>query len=558
MSFKDVKQTIDEFILNDENNLLIIKGNWGVGKTYYWQNIIKEASEKKTIGKKRYAYVSLFGVDNLELLKETTLFSIVDSNNVHKSGTVSKIDKELGKVLSEITKTDFFKKYTGNVLNTIAFSALQDTLICFDDIERRSKSLTINHIFGLASLLKEQHNCKVVFILNDSKLEDSQAEFNIQREKLADYELEFAPLPEEVFDYIFDSSTTHYEFIKKCCLSLEIKNIRTLQKIKSFIKRISRHFKGKEKVATEVVIRSLILFVWAYYDKEDENVSLEVVKNHKLASVYVKERNKQEIKPEERKIDDLLNNYGRWFITEIDIPLISFVENGFLNTESFLKEFEDINKREIARKGNDDYRKAWDLYNQSFENNEEEFVEELVSGFNKNVEYIESHSLESSVSVLRDLGEDAKADSLIDKYIETHRSIFIPEYEQTIFYSSMKDAYLLQKIKKVIDSYEYNFEFNKTIEKIAFEKYSSYQEIKFLASHTTDDFIKYFKSVKSDNLYYYIKGCLQLGEFPDSQGYRQKIFSMTKEALETIASESKFNKVKISKWFEDYELDLTK
>lgn len=434
---------------------------------------------------------------------------------------------------------------------------MKDTLICFDDIERRGKSLTINHIFGLTSLLKEQHNCKIVFILNDSKLEDSQAEFNTQREKLPDYELEFAPLPEEVFDKVFDSSATHYEFIKKCCLSLEIKNIRTLQKIKSFIKRISRYFTGKEKVAIEVVLRSLILFVWAFYDKEDVNLSLEVIKNHKLASVYVKERNKQEIKPEERKIDDLLNNYGRWFITEIDMPLISFVENGFLNTESFLKEFEDINKREIARKGNDDYRKAWDLYNQSFENNEEKFVEELVSGFNKNVEYIELHSVESSVSVLRDLGEDSKADSLVDKYVETHRSKFVPEYEQTIFYRGIKDTYLLQEINKVIDSYEYNFEFNKTIEKMAFEKYPSYQEIKFLASHNTGDFIKYFKSVKSDFLYHYIKGCLQLGELTDSEGYRQKIFSMTKKALETIAAESEFNKVKISNWFEDYELDLT-
>lgn len=388
MSFKDVKKTIDEFILNDENNLLIVKGNWGVGKTYYWQNIIKEASEKKTIGKKKYAYVSLFGVDSLELLKETTLFSIVDSNNAHKTGTLSKIDKGLEKILSEVAKTDFFKKYTGNVLNTIAFSALKDTLICFDDIERRGKSLTINHIFGLASLLKEQHNCKVVFILNDSKLNESETEFNTQREKLADNELEFAPLPEEVFDYVFDSSNPNYDFIKKCCLALEIKNIRTLQKIKSFINGISRHFRGKEKGAVEIVIRSLILFVWASYDKEDEGISLELIKNHKLSSIYAKERNKQEVKPEEKKIDELLNKYGRWFINEIDIPLISLVENGFLNTESFLKEFEKINKREIARKGNDDYRKAWKLFNESFKNDEQKFVKELVSGFNKNVEYI--------------------------------------------------------------------------------------------------------------------------------------------------------------------------
>lgn len=134
----------------------------------------------------------------------------------------------------------------------------------------------------------------------------------------------------------------------------------------------------------------------------------------------------------------------------------------------------------------------------------------------------------------------------------------MPEYEQTVFYRGIKDAYLLQEIKKVIDNYEYNFEFDKTIEKIAFEKYPSYQEIKFLASHETSDYIKYFKSVESDNLYYYIKGCLQLGDLSDSEGYRQKIFAMTKGALETIASENKFAKVKISNWFENYDLDLTK
>lgn len=558
MSIIDVKQSIEEFISNNENNLMIIKGDWGVGKTFYWQNIIKEASKKKTIGKKNYAYVSLFGIDNLDSLKEKILISTDDSEQENKSGKLKEIKNNFGNILPELFKTDVVKKYTGNILNAIAFSTLTEGLICFDDIERRGKSLTINHIFGLSALLKEQHNCKIVFILNDSKIEGDQNEYNIQREKLADHELEFSPLPEEVFEYVFDGSNHHYGFIKKCCLSLGIRNIRTLQKIKSFIKKISQHLKGKEKNAIEVVIRSLILFVWAYYDKEDETISLEVLRNHKSVSIYARERNKQDITPEEKKVDEILNKYGHWFIKEIDISLISFVENGFLNLESFLKEFKEINEREIARKGNDDYSKAWDLYNHSFENNDEKFVEDLVSGFNKNVKYIELHSLESSVSVLRYLGEDNKANSLIDKYIECHRSRFIPEYEQTVFYRSIKDNYLVQEIKKVIDSYEYNFEFNKTIEKIAFEEHPSYQEIKFLASHDTAAYLEYFKSVKSDKLYYYVKGCLQLGELTDTEGYRQKIFCSAKEALRTIASESKLNKIKISEWFHDYDLELSK
>jgi tRNA A37 threonylcarbamoyladenosine biosynthesis protein TsaE len=60
MSIFQVKKVIEEFIQNDKNDLLVIKGDWGVGKTYFWQETIAEVSKRGGILHKNYSYVSLF------------------------------------------------------------------------------------------------------------------------------------------------------------------------------------------------------------------------------------------------------------------------------------------------------------------------------------------------------------------------------------------------------------------------------------------------------------------------------------------------------------------
>ena len=42
-----IKNTLDSFLKENEFSVLVLRGSWGIGKTYFWQSYIEE--EKKGI-----------------------------------------------------------------------------------------------------------------------------------------------------------------------------------------------------------------------------------------------------------------------------------------------------------------------------------------------------------------------------------------------------------------------------------------------------------------------------------------------------------------------------
>ncbi|EGI5682111.1 hypothetical protein ABM70_004528, partial [Salmonella enterica subsp. enterica serovar Weltevreden] len=53
-----LKETLDTFFKSN-NNVIVIKGDWGVGKTYFWEKYYQ--TKKGNINKAAYSYISLFG-----------------------------------------------------------------------------------------------------------------------------------------------------------------------------------------------------------------------------------------------------------------------------------------------------------------------------------------------------------------------------------------------------------------------------------------------------------------------------------------------------------------
>jgi hypothetical protein len=57
---------IKRFLSTEDAETLCFSGQWGVGKTYTWQTILMQAANAGEVGLKRYAYVSLFGINSLD------------------------------------------------------------------------------------------------------------------------------------------------------------------------------------------------------------------------------------------------------------------------------------------------------------------------------------------------------------------------------------------------------------------------------------------------------------------------------------------------------------
>lgn len=81
---QETASKLSTFLLDEENKILIFKGKWGIGKTYFWKEcfekqLLQKPSEKEIATQeeqlhlssrfKNYSYLSLFGIEDINTLK---------------------------------------------------------------------------------------------------------------------------------------------------------------------------------------------------------------------------------------------------------------------------------------------------------------------------------------------------------------------------------------------------------------------------------------------------------------------------------------------------------
>jgi len=104
---------VEDYLIKESNNALLITGEWGVGKTYFFNNILSREIEKTSIkGDTSSTFtsirVSLFGVTNIDDIGRrifTELFPRLEKG--------IKIGKGIAKLLLSIpiTEASILKKF---------------------------------------------------------------------------------------------------------------------------------------------------------------------------------------------------------------------------------------------------------------------------------------------------------------------------------------------------------------------------------------------------------------------------------------------------------------
>ncbi len=218
------------YLLNDDNNgkTVMLSGVWGSGKTHFWQNEIEDDLTKKLNDRnKACVYVSLYGKDNIEAIKNEILFkayeSIKDENKLAKraisafgfgsrllSVSVGGVRANTGAV-GDVVESFFESKKIDEAESFLADGGL----ICLDDFERKSKHIDLNDLFGFIAQLAIDMNCKIVIILNSDVFEGEEANiFKTVKEKTVNKFFYFEPGVKELFDSIYDSNSK-YEKLDK-------------------------------------------------------------------------------------------------------------------------------------------------------------------------------------------------------------------------------------------------------------------------------------------------------------------------------------------------------
>ena len=217
--------------------VIAIKGNWGVGKTFFW-NKFKEENLKE----KPYAYVSLFGKDIISDIKKDVIIQI-SVKDKHLS-TVSEKIKDI-KTTFGFKEDDSNFGLSGSVINA-AMSLFQkkefkDVVICIDDFERKSSKLDIKDILGYLSQLKEQFGCQIVLILNEDKISNDDGTYKDYKEKIVDFEYTYNPSVEEAYKIIENELLNFKIEFKEYCNKVNLNNIRIMKKIVRVLNRLNEN-----------------------------------------------------------------------------------------------------------------------------------------------------------------------------------------------------------------------------------------------------------------------------------------------------------------------------
>lgn len=64
---ENLKKKLLKLINNKDSFAIALTGEWGIGKTRFWNEFYEE--NHINLGVNKYSYVSLFGIDSIEALK---------------------------------------------------------------------------------------------------------------------------------------------------------------------------------------------------------------------------------------------------------------------------------------------------------------------------------------------------------------------------------------------------------------------------------------------------------------------------------------------------------
>ena len=227
---EDLVESILDYIRADYTDYAImINGEWGSGKTYFWNNKIRNKIDTLQLNGKHYTtiYMSLYGISNLEdiskkIFIETT--QLMDKNmKKYMNATGQQSIPEYAKtgldmanlfgVTQSVDKVDYSK-----------FFSTDDKVLCFDDLERAN--VDVIDILGYINNFVEHDHIKTIIICNEKELSTKLKSSNLEMktfiatyilDKEGDLSKTDKPMVEKIQDkieYVFDKAND-YERIKE-------------------------------------------------------------------------------------------------------------------------------------------------------------------------------------------------------------------------------------------------------------------------------------------------------------------------------------------------------
>jgi len=550
-----VKAEIKRFLASDVAEVLCIKGKWGVGKTYAWNTYYREAATDGPLGLKEYSYVSLFGLSDLESLRNSIFENSVTYDNFSSGPDIKTLTVGFKKVFDIAKKIN---KYASPLWNIIplkgldqvilraSFLTVRSQIICIDDLERRGSSLSIRDVMGLASMLKEQRHCKVVLLLNDERLaEDDKKELERQLEKVVDVSLVFDPSSQEATDIALSDGSELSAKLKEKFVKLGITNIRVIKKIERLAIQATTFLSDFRVEVFDQAIHAIVLGGWSILQPDIAPPIKFIERYNSMLSAMA------EAKPDEteneREWKSVIEGYGWSHCDELDKAVFVGVEKGYFDEQLLAELAEKLEADFNNSKENSPFAKAWRRYHDSFLIDDDKFLDGLYDDTMQSLHTIDPINLSSTTLLMREFGRDQQADNLIKAYFAQPKVRPNQLNEDLELWGEREiDPAVVSGFKKLKNEYVDKRNPKDVLIKMATNRSCNAEDIILLSKQNSDDFVNIFESIHDSMLTEIVKYAISLGKFDGH--HHQLLDAAVTGALKAIASKSPLRKRRISNY----------
>ncbi|RWL44030.1 MAG: hypothetical protein EOR60_19685 [Mesorhizobium sp.] len=490
----------------------------------------------KTINLKRYAKVSLFGLNSIQDIKREIFQSTVPVEKIGKPFNINDYSDYINEAKSSNVIWKLFSSLTGNISEAAVEAAalsIRNQLILVDDLERKGDGLRSVDVLGYISQLRDDRKCKVVLILNDEQLED-KVEFESYLEKVADVYLRFDPSCVEIADIAIPDGGSNIDvMVRDNSVLLGIKNVRVIKKVLALVKQIVPMLSKYSFSVTIDAVKTIVLLGWSYLQPSDAP-----------PLDYLKQMNPYSPRKEDTDLDlkwrDLLLQYGYTSTSAFDLTLLEGIQNGYFEQSQLEAHAKELNEADLHRKAQEAMRELWDDLHLSFTKPVEPILDKFVQVFATQLQFLNLGDLANVERTFRELG-DMRSEELVELYIRQKKDQ-PGAFDVNRLYEFGRE--LPPKLLKRIKEAENATKLKRTADETVMALAKNITDPDLLAEAATipvGEYIQILKAHEGEELRNILAGLRRYINLIDATPEMIEVLTRTAKAVKEIGSESAIN-----------------
>lgn len=565
MSRKVVEAVIKRFLETPTAQVIAITGSWGVGKTTALHEILETYRGECAVG--RYAYTSIFAAQSIGEIRTSLLtrrrpFPVMAQPDLARAPWTQRWRRWTRTRSEKISaKADFRQTYDslreavpfgGKHLllaaETLAGSLVSKMLVVLDDVERIGEKVSMESLLGLVAELRDQRHCKVILVFDEGgfRKPDDLALYERYAEKVIDLKLAFQLSVEEAVDLGLSRDLPLREQVAKACTSLELRNLRVLGRVERAVRMIFPLISDLSSSVHEQLAVSIPVFACSLYERGRGFPGLPTMLTFNTFQRAVVETMEGATDLRDETWAELVERTGFQNVDDFDIAIANAMECGYIDGSPLRKHAEALHKIADRAKKQQRFSDAWSLFRDQLGSSENEVAAALVASVTEAAEVIGPLELDATVRLLRELGFDSYADTIIDEYVERRQStprIFDLDRHSRV--GNVEDSVLRERFQIAYARSDAALKLGDAAKLvIANEQWDDGIVPAFLAA-TPDQLIALFEQHQGSHLRNLISGILRL---PAQETDLQLLRTNVMEALQILAGRSHLNRVRIRHW----------